>query len=386
MFDKELLNYIKDKKYYLILNVLFNVLAFIFNILITSSILYLIYNTINKLNNHLIDSLISLFIGLLFKIIFTLLANYYSHKLANYVIMKLRIDTYSKYLRLNTNIPFTISEMAELSTEGIEQLRLYYEFYLPSFFYAMIAPILLFMLFLCFDYKVALVYLICIPLIPISIILVSKGAKKIFNKYWDIYLGLGDSFLDNVRGLKELKIFLYDEERTNDMALKSEEFRKITMKVLVMQLYSVTIMDLVAYGGAGLGIVLTLISMQNGLDLYVALFMILIGAEFFLPLRRLGSAFHVAMNGATAGKKVIKLLNEEEKVANILIDNKIDNILIKDLSFNYKDKDLILNNINMQLNIGLYSIVGISGSGKSTIAKILANINNNYKGHIILYY
>ena len=383
MLDKELLAYIKEKKGYLFATVIINIFGLILNLGITSSLIYAIYAFINSLATKGFIALGLAVLLAISKAITIIISTKLTTKLADYVVLKLREDTYTKFLALNTNIAFSVNEMAQLSTEGIEQLRLYYSLYLPSFFYAMIAPLLLFVLFSFIDVVVALVYLVCIPLIPLSIVLVSKWAKRIFNKYWDIYLGLGDSFLDNVKGMKELKIFQYDKKRVKEMQESSEEFRKITMKVLVMQLYSVSIMDLVAYGGAGIGIVLALISLQNGLSWYLALFIILVGAEFFLPLRRLGSAFHIAMNGATAGKKVMKLLKAEEQIRPEEINGSLYSLSIKNLNFNYPDKPLILENINMEFNKGLYSIVGTSGSGKSTLAKIMANILNDYQGNVL---
>lgn len=383
MLDKELLAYIKEKKGYLFATVIINIFGLILNLGITSSLIYAIYAFINSLATKGFIALGLAVLLAISKAITIIISTKLTTKLADYVVLKLREDTYTKFLALNTNIAFSVNEMAQLSTEGIEQLRLYYSLYLPSFFYAMIAPLLLFVLFSFIDVVVALVYLVCIPLIPLSIVLVSKWAKRIFNKYWDIYLSLGDSFLDNVKGMKELKIFQYDKKRVKEMQESSEEFRKITMKVLVMQLYSVSIMDLVAYGGAGIGIVLALISLQNGLSWYLALFIILVGAEFFLPLRRLGSAFHIAMNGATAGKKVMKLLKTEEQIRPEEINGSLYSLSIKNLNFNYPDKPLILENINMEFNKGLYSIVGTSGSGKSTLAKIMANILNDYQGNVL---
>ena len=388
MLDKDLLKYLGDKKYYLVFIVIFNIFGLGLNIIVTATLIIAISCFVEASWLYGIYFLIGTLAAGLFKILCTIVTNKLSNKLADFVTKKLRADTYQKYLALEGKTPFSTSEMAQLSTEGIEQLRLYYSTYIPSFFYAMIAPLLLFILFMCMGigdqvtYPIALVYLACVPLIPISIISVSKFAKKIFNKYWDKYISLGNSFLDNTKGMKELKIFKYDEAKQKQMDNESEGFRKITMKVLVMQLASVTIMDLVAFGGAGIGIVVTLNQMINGnLDIYVAVFMILIGAEFFLPMRALGSAFHVAMNGATAGKKIMKLLSIPVKEAGTIELKNITKVSMNNLSFGYEE-NAILKNINLEFTPGLYSLVGLSGSGKSTIAKLFSNILDPVDGEI----
>ena len=381
MLDKELLGYIGDKKKYIFLIDIVNIIGLIINVLITFLMVLSIKDFINnEINLGIIKILLVFFLASL-KVITTKISSNLSTKLADYVVFKLRDDTYNKFLRVHGRTPFTTQEMAQLSTEGIEQLRLYYSNYLPSFFYAMFAPILLFIMFMFINIPVAITYLVCVPLIPLSIVMVSKWAKKIFNKYWNQYTSLGDSFLDNTSGMKELKIFAYDEIKAKQMMNESEEFRKITMKVLTMQLASITIMDLVAYGGAGIGIVLSLIAMKNGLDVYLALFIILIGAEFFLPMRALGSAFHVAMNGATAGKKVLKLLKEEDYIDGSLEIENINKIELKNVEFGY-NSNLILNNVSLTLNKGFNSIIGLSGSGKSTIAKLCSKIEKVNSGSI----
>lgn len=384
MLDKELLLFIKGKRYYLVLSVLFNTLSLLFNIGLTFSLVYSLYSFVNLNYSDGINYLLLTLFLIFFRILGGYLANSYSIKLANYVTSKLRKETYNKFLSLNTNIPFSINEMSQLSTEGIEQLRLYYSNYLPSFFYSMIAPLILFIVFSFINIYVSLVYLMCIPLIPLSIIMVSKWAKKLFNKYWDIYLSLGDSFLDNLRGMKELKIFLYSKKREEELKNSSEDFRKITMKVLTMQLYSVTIMDFVAYGGASIGIVLSLNAIMGGLIWYLGLFLIILDSEFFLPLRRLGSAFHVAMNGMTAGKKIIKLLKIDEVKRDIELNENIKSIDVDNLSYHYENKDNVLNDINLHLETGFYSLIGVSGSGKSTLGKILLNVINGYEGKVLI--
>ena len=234
--------------------------------------------------------------------------------------------------------------------------------YIPQFFYAMLAPFVLFGITVWIEWRVALVLLCCVPLIPVSIIAVSKYAKKIFAKYWGKYTSMGDSFLDSVQGLKELKIFGADEAQHIKMNETSEDFRKITMKVLVMQLASTTIMDLVAYGGAGLGIAMAILSVIFwDLSPIAALFLILVAVDFFLPLRAFGSAFHVAMNGASAGKKIISLLEQPDPVwgEELAEGNEIE---LRNITFSYDGKRDVLKNINMTFgDKGMTSIVGESG-------------------------
>ena len=286
----------------------------------------------------------------------------------------LREKVYNKIVKLGVRSTdgMSMAGLTQVSMEGVEQLDLYYSSYIPQFFYAMMAPIILFCITVWIDWRVALVLLACVPLIPVSIVAVSKYAKKIFAKYWGKYTSMGDSFLDSVQGLKELKIFKADGAQHIKMNETSEEFRKITMKVLVMQLASTTIMDLVAYGGAGVGIALAVLGVVNwGLSPFAALFLILVAVDFFLPLRAFGSAFHVAMNGASAGNKILSLLDqpdpvwgEDEVTATGL---KVDNV-----TFSYDGKRDVLKNVSMAFpKTGMTSIVGESGCGKSTVVNLL---------------
>lgn len=381
MIDKELLKMIEGKKKWIVFAVICNLISLILNVGITALLVISIYSVIREAWLDGMIYLFSSFAVVLVKMGTAYLQSYYSTKLASYVVQKFREETYQKYLAVEGKTPFSTQEMAQLSTEGIEQLRLYYSNYLPSFFYAMIAPLFLFMLFLFLDLNVAFLYLGCVPLIPISIIIVSKWAKKIFNKYWDQYTSLGDSFLDNINGMKELKIFSYDEIKQEQMKEESNAFRKITMKVLTMQLASTTIMDLVAFGGAGIGIFLSLQAMRQGLDPYITIFMILVGAEFFLPMRALGSAFHVAMNGATAGKKAMELFQCATPLGGSEEVDCIRSIDLQDVSFTY-DEENIVSNVSLRFERGFHSIVGLSGSGKSTIAKLISRQLNPQRGSI----
>ncbi|WP_314775566.1 ABC transporter ATP-binding protein/permease [uncultured Solobacterium sp.] len=299
----------------------------------------------------------------------------------------LRQKIYDKIIKLGvrTTDNMSMAGLTQLSMEGVEQLDLYYSAYIPQFFYAMIAPIILFIVTVRINWAVALVLLACVPLIPMSIIAVSRYAKKIFAKYWGKYTSMGDSFLDSVQGLKELKIFQADAAQNIKMNETSEEFRKITMKVLVMQLASTTIMDMVAYGGAGLGIALTIHAVVNGsLSAYAALFLILVAVDFFLPLRAFGSAFHIAMNGASAGNKILSLLAQPDPVwGSETIDN--TEIKVKDVTFSYDGKRDVLKHASMNFgSTGMCAIVGESGSGKSTVVNLLLGAYHPQQGSILV--
>ncbi len=383
MIDKDLLNYIKGKRYYLFLITLLGFFGLASSISATFLLSKSVEAFIEKKDNGILFLLFALLCAILF-VFFYIVKGKMAERLSNYVADKIRNDIYDKNVALRGNSHLKVQEISQLSSEGIEQLRLYYTSYLPSFFYSMLAPICLFVLFCFFSWKVAIVYLVCVPLIPVSIIMVSKWAKKIFATYWNRYLSLGGAYLDSVSGMKELLIFHYDKDMEEEMKKNNEEFRRITMKVLVMQLFSTTIMDLVAYGGAAIGILLTLLEFNAAAISYqIALFLILVGSEFFLPMRSLGSAFHVAMNGATAGKKVLSLLKEENKKDGKEKTSSISSIVLKDVSFAYPDgNEKVLADINMEFKKGFYSILGDSGCGKSTLARILSKQIDSYEGSI----
>lgn len=383
MVDKQLFSLIKPKKKYIWINIINNIFGQLMNVGITFFLIFLIKSIIE--NNKLWIILCSVIVFVLCICRFTvfLVSNHLANLIGDFASKKVRIDIYKKFLKLKNN-NFKPNEMSQLSTEGIEQLKLYYGVYIPNLFYSVIGPLILFTIMCFVDWKVSLIYLVCVPIIPCSIMLVYKWAKKIFNKYWDIYLNLGNQYLDNTQGLKELRIFNADEYISNQLKKESEKFRKITMKVLVMQLASVTIMDLVAFGGAAIGIVVSLLIMQNGFDIYLVLFLILIGAEFFIPMRTLGSAFHLSMNGASAGKKILKLLDSDElKQGSKSIDS-INNIELKNINININNKT-ILKDVNIKfIKNNFYTIIGESGCGKSTLVKNIAKLTSNYNGEIII--
>lgn len=301
----------------------------------------------------------------------------------------LREKIYEKMLKLGASYSEQVSssEVVQVSTEGVEQLETYFGKYLPQLFYSLIAPLTLFMILCRVSLKASVILLICVPLIPISIVVVQKIAKKLLNKYWSIYTGLGDSFLENLQGLTTLKIYQADQLKADEMDVESQNFRKITMKVLTMQLNSTSVMDIVAYGGAAIGMAVAVSEFLKGnISVSGTLCIVLLASEFFLPLRLLGSFFHIAMNGMAASDKIFKILDlpEPQVGEKTLADGALD-ITLKDVHFSYEEDREILKGINLNLPAGSFvSLVGESGCGKSTIAGILAVKNRGYDGEITI--
>lgn len=389
MIDKNLFKLLGKNKKYIFIVVILMVLSLLLNLNIT----YLICKSLNKaINKDDFKSYISIsiiiLICIILRFILTILISNTKDILGRNVKKDLRDKMYDKILTLGTkNLEgINMAGLTQISIEGIEQLDIYYSTYLPQFFYAMIAPFILFAVTVNLYWKSALTLILLVPLIPVSIIAVSKYANKVFAKYWSKYISIGDGFLDSISGLKDLKIFSADKLYNDKMNKKAEDFRRITMKVLVMQLASTTIMDLVAYGGAGLGIAFVIIGLKNGnlSSISTALFITLVSVEFFLPMRQFGSAFHIGMNGASAGKKILTLLNEEEPIWNEGIITNC-NIQISNLNFSYNNDKEVLKNINMSFNNkGFYGIIGQSGSGKSTLANLLCAKLRPQTGEILI--
>ena len=301
----------------------------------------------------------------------------------------LRQKMYKKLTRMGASYSEKVStsEVIQVFVEGVDQLELYFGKYLPQFFFAMLAPITLFAVLVFVSWKASVVLLICVPLIPLSIVAVQKIAKRLLSKYWGVYTNLGDTFLENIQGLTTLKVYQADERKNVEMNEKAEEFRRITMKVLTMQLNSVSVMDIVAYAGSAVGVVIAIIQVKNGtITLPQAFLIIMLAADFFLPLRLLGSFFHVAMNGMAASDKLFKLLDTKEDEHGTEIPENLDgDIEIKDLSFSYDGEKTVLNDISATFKKHeLISIVGESGCGKSTLASLLCGTTKGYSGSITI--
>ena len=375
MIDKELFKLIGKNKKYIFIAVALQVSGLLANVGITASICWAIYLVIAKAELIMfVYPAVCAVAGIAVRYAMTRLTGDIKDVLGRKVKKDLRERTYGKIVRLGVKSTdgMSMSGLTQVSMEGVEQLDLYYSSYLPQFFFAMLAPVILFIICVWIDWRTALVLLACVPLIPVSIIAVSKYAKKIFAKYWGKYTSMGDKFLDSVQGLKELKIFKADKAQHGKMNESAEEFRKITMKVLVMQLASTTIMDLVAYGGAGAGIAVAICGAAFwGLNPIYALFLCLVAVEFFLPLRAFGSAFHVAMNGASAGKKIISLLNTPDPVwGTQSVGGKT--IELNGVTFSYDGTRDVLKNVSFVFpETGMTAIVGESGCGKSTVVNML---------------
>lgn len=379
MIDKNLLRLLGDNKKYIFYTVGLMVLGLFANVGITASICWAINLAIHYDEDSggatiFLRPAVCAVICIIVRYTASRLVGDLKDTLGRKAKKDLRERVYNKIVKLGVRSTdgMSMAGLTQVSMEGVEQLDLYYSSYIPQFFYAMLAPFILFGITVWIEWRVAVVLLCCVPLIPVSIIAVSKYAKKIFATYWGKYTSMGDSFLDSVQGLKELKIFKADEAQHTKMNETSEEFRKITMKVLVMQLASTTIMDLVAYGGAGIGIAMAILSVIKWeLAPIAALFLILVAVDFFLPLRAFGSAFHVAMNGASAGKKILSLLEQPDPVwgEETVTDTEIK---VENVTFSYDGKRDVLKNVSMTFpKTGMTAIVGESGCGKSTVVNML---------------
>lgn len=390
MINKRLVRLLSDGKKYIYGNILFQWINLIANI----AMIFLISNFIsdtyygNVSDSKFIKLIVILVIAVLTRVICNIASSKMSYLSSKKVKQVLRHKIMEKMLALGSsyNEKVRTSEVVQVSVEGVEQIETYFGLYLPQLFYSILAPLTLFAVIVFMSFTPAIVLLMCVPLIPISIAAVQTFAKKLLAKYWGKYTGLGDTFLENLQGLTTLKIYQADEYKNKKMNEEAEEFRKITMKVLKMQLNSITIMDLVAYGGAAIGIILTVRQFVDGnIRLEQAIAIILLSADFFIPMRQLGSFFHIAMNGIAAIDKIFKILDLEvprEKTLNL---PETSSIKVVNLSFAYDDSHKVLNDVSIEIaERGMVSLVGASGSGKSTMASLLMKRSRNYNGSIII--
>lgn len=387
MIKTKLIKLLADSKKYIVYNIFWQWAALISQIIIV----YIIANIIAKLPAPLnYMDVVKLLAALAVRFVSDRLASMASYRASVDVKRVLREKIFDKLLRLGSsyNEQIATSQVVQLATEGVEQLETYFGKYIPQLFYSMLAPVTLFAVLAFVSVKAAAVLLICVPLIPVSIVAVQKFAKKLLNKYWGIYTELGDSFLENLQGLTTLKIYKADEMKAGQMDEEAQRFRNVTMKVLTMQLNSTSVMDIMAYGGAATGMVVAVSEYYTGnIDAAGAVMIVFLAAEFFLPLRLLGSFFHIAMNGMAASDRIFELLDmHEDDNSETAVINGADEgieIDISNLSFSYDGERNVLENISFELKNGSFvSLVGESGCGKSTIAGILMKRVTGWKGSV----
>ena len=386
MINKRLIGTVSESKKYIAGNVACQWVSLAANIIMMASITNLLAKLFEKTADaqDITNTFLVAAVTVVVRFICSLLSAKMSYLSSKEVKSTLREMIYKKLLRLGTSYKEQVntSEVVQVAVEGVDQLETYFGAYLPQFVYAVLAPLTLFVVLSFVSFPCAVVLLICVPLIPVAIIAVQRWAKKLLAKYWGQYTALGDTFLENLQGLTTLKIYQADDFKQDEMNEEAEKFRKITMKVLTMQLNSITIMDLIAYGGAALGVILSITQYRGDkVSLAGCLFIILLSADFFIPMRLLGSFFHIAMNGMAASDKIFRLLDLPEIEEKKELIGEDCTIVCKNLHFSYEKKREILHGVNLEFPMGSFtSIVGESGCGKSTIAAILMGRNKGYTG------
>ena len=389
MINKRLIGAVPESKKYIAGNVAVQWVSLAANICMMASIASLMAKLFHgaATSTTIFRTIFIGFCALAVRFVCALAASRMGYLSSKAVKSTLRNAIYQKLLRLGASYAEKVrtSEVVQVAVEGVDQLETYFGAYLPQFFYAMLAPLTLFLVMCFVNVPAAIVLLICVPMIPVAIAAVQTWAKKLLSKYWGQYTALGDTFLENLQGLTTMKIYQTDGLRHQRMNEESENFRKITMKVLTMQLNSITIMDLIAYGGAALGMIMAVTQFKAGnVGLGGALMIILLSADFFIPMRQLGSFFHIAMNGMAASDKIFHLLDLPEEADGELAPNHHD-IIVQNLRFSYDSDREILHGMNMVFPAGSFTaLVGESGCGKSTIASILTGKNRGFTGHITI--
>ena len=390
MINKKLLSFDRGALRFVGANVAFQWLGMLCNVIFVRAIARLVGAAFaGMLTTGVLWQNLLLCLGTVpFRFAFTLLASGMSDQASKNVKRTLRSNIYDKLTRLGPNYTETAatSEVVMLASEGVEQIDTYFAKYLPQLGYSLLAPVTLFVLLVGVHARSAIILLCCVPLIPMSIVAVQKFAKKLLAKYWGEYTTLGDSFLENIQGLTTLKIYQADGWKHEQMNAQAERFRKITMKVLTMQLNSVTLMDLMAYGGAGLGIISAVSAFaKDQLSLTATLTIVLLAADFFLPLRLLGSYFHIAMNGAASAEKIFKLLAAEEPADGEQTVPEQAALQLEYVTFGYEKDRTVLQDVSLTIPQGSFvSLVGESGCGKSTIAALLSGSRTDYTGSVTL--
>lgn len=389
MINKRLISTVSSSRKYIAGNVLLQWCSLAANIVLIFAVSSLLENFLNRNfeQSSVIAAAAEAVLAAAVRLACTVGASRMGYLASKSVKKLLREKIYRKLLKLGASYSekASTSEVVQVAVEGVDQLETYFGAYLPQFFYSMLAPLTLFCVLGTVSLRAAAVLLLCVPMIPVSIAAVQTFAKKLLAKYWGQYTELGDTFLENLQGLTTLKIYQSDGYKNDEMNAEAEKFRRITMKVLTMQLNSITIMDLVAYGGAALGVILAVSDYRAGRIAFAGCFaIILLSADFFLPMRQLGSFFHIAMNGMAASDKIFRLLDlEEPEEGRERIDPENCAVCCRDLHFSYDGEREILKGVNFEIpQGGFVCFAGESGCGKSTAAAILMGRNKKYKGSV----
>lgn len=386
MFNKKLFNELRSEKIQILRLLLIKIIQMATNV----AMIFLIGKSIESIiNSNFSGSKFILFMSLIMGLnIFLIkieasISYKVSYRIKNTLRERLMKKVFSFKMEYGSKV--SISEVINLGVEGIEQLNLFYSALLPQLLFSLIGPVILFIILSFLNLKIALTMLLLIPLIPLAIMMVQKLAKKVVKTYWKSYTNLSEVFIDFLYGLTSLEVFNADEDYNDLLNEKAEDFRIKTMKVLMMQLNNITVLDLISYAGSALGIILSIYYYSRGqLSVFAAFSFILLSQEFFLPLRRLGALFHVAMNGITAANSLFEILEIEsiEDFEDVIKDEKVD-VEVKNLSFSYREKE-ILKDLNMKIKSNkITAIVGESGCGKSTLAKLVGGFERNYDGEIL---
>ena len=387
MLNKRLISFMKESMIYVVKNVFTQWLMLLLNIIMMGIIAYELESILLR-KTFKYEFLLFIIIILILRYILTQKSILYSYYASKEVKKTLREKILTKLheIGMGYHTRIATSSLVQLFVEGIDQLEIYYGSYISQFIYSMLAPFTLFIVLSFINLKVAFILFICVPLIPMTIIMINKIAKRLLSKYWGKYTSLGDSFLENLEGLTTLKIYEADGYKHQKMNEEAEEFRVITMKVLTMQLNSITVMDLVAFGGAALGMIIALFEFRNGnITILESILIILLSADFFIPMRTLGSLFHVAMNGVAASDKLFKFLDEEVDNDGTITNIQNEPIFFKNVNFGYEENKNILSNINIEIQPNqCTSIVGESGCGKSTISSLMMKRYQPSSGEILL--
>ena len=389
MFDKRLFSLVPGVMRHIVANVALQLLALLANVVLFVSVGGLLQSVLagDAAGIDLVRTLLTAVVAVAVRLVCQAQAT--KQGLAASALAKQRVRTlvYDKLVRMGPSYRETVatSEATQLCVEGVEQLEAYFGNYLPQLFYSLIASVTLFFCLAPLCTPAAVVLLCCVPLIPISLMAVMKIAKRIMGDYWHSYTDLGALFLESIQGLTTLKVFGADEGRHRRMNEEAEKFRKATMRLLTMQLNSVIVMDIFAFAGAAAGIVVMLNSYAAGTVTFAGAFaFVFLAADFFIPLRTLGSFFHTATGGMAAAERMYRIIDAPEPARGTqAVTCTSVGIECRNVSYSYDGTRTVLQDADFTARPGGFvGITGASGSGKSTLAGILTGANRSYTGSV----